>query len=165
MIGVLRTIVWCILRRLVHGPAMEADVTALRHQVTALQRQVVGRPKLTAWDRMFFAAICEINPRSLVSMLIVKPETVVRWHRVGFRLFWRMKCRYATGRPKIPVEIRTLIKEMSADNPLWGAPRIHGELLKLGIDVSQSTVAKYMVKRRGRRLKDGRLFFVTMPMA
>ena len=80
---------------------------------------------------------------------IVQPETVIRWHRTGFRLYWRWKSRTRGGRPKIPVEIRRLIREMSLANRLWGAPRIHGELLKLGIEVAQSTVAKYMA-RSGR---------------
>jgi hypothetical protein len=75
---------------------------------------------------------------------IVKPETVVAWHRRGFRLFWTWKSRHRTGRPGVPHDVRALIRDMSAANPLWGAPRIHGELLKLGISVSQSTVATYM---------------------
>jgi putative transposase len=77
----------------------------------------------------------------------VKPATVVAWHRRGFRLYWTWKCRRRGGRPRTPYEVRTLIRTMSAANPLWGAPRIHGELLKLGIDVSQTTVAKYMPRR------------------
>jgi hypothetical protein len=77
----------------------------------------------------------------------VQPETVIRWLRAGFRRYWRWKSRSRGGRPQIDVELRTLIRRMSTDNPLWGAPRIHGELLKLGFEVAQSTVAKYMVKR------------------
>jgi transposase InsO family protein len=80
--------------------------------------------------------------------VIVKPETVIRWHRAGFRLFWRWKSRSRSGRPKVPLEIRQLIRDMSLANPLWGVPRIHGELLKLGIDVGQTSVAKYMARRR-----------------
>ena len=76
----------------------------------------------------------------------MQPETVVRWHRAGFRLFWKHKSRGKAGRPRLPGEVRALIREISIANPLWGAPRIHGELLKLGIDVSQSTVATYMVR-------------------
>lgn len=158
MIDVLRTIVWCIFWRLVHGPATQADIAALRHQVLALHRQVPGRPKLTRWDRMFFAEIYRANPRSLLSIVIVKPDTVVRWHRAGFRLFWRMKCQSPVGSPRVPPELRLLIREMSTDNPLWGAPRIHGELLKLGIDISQSTVAKYMLKRQGPPSQTWRTF-------
>lgn len=148
MLHVLYTIIWCLLRRLVDGPATETDVAVLRHQVISLRRQVPGRPKLTPWDRMFFAELYRAKPRSFLNILIVKPETVVRWHRAGFRLFWRMKCLRGGGRPKLPTDTRELIRAMSKDNPLWRAPRIHGELLKLGIDVSQSTVAKYMVKRQ-----------------
>ena len=80
-------------------------------------------------------------------MLLVKPATVIQWHRQGFRLFWRWRSR--SGRPSVEREIRDLIRQMSSANPLWGAPRIHGELLKLGIEICQATVAKYMVRRRG----------------
>ncbi len=80
--------------------------------------------------------------------MIVKPETVIRWHRAGFRSFWRWKSRSRGGRPKVLLEIRQLIRAMSLANPLWGAPRIHGELLKLGIDVGQTSVAKYMARHR-----------------
>ncbi|MBT7249065.1 MAG: transposase [Rhodospirillaceae bacterium] len=149
MFDVLRTIVWCFIRRLIFGPATEDELLILRHQVIALQRQLDRPLKLSAWDRLFFTTIYKVNPRALLSMLIVKPDTVVRWHRAGFRLFWRIKCRRGVGRLKVPTEIRRLIREMSRANPLWGAPRIHGELLKLGINISQSTVAKYTVKRRG----------------
>ena len=87
----------------------------------------------------------------LNAVSIVQPETVIRWHRTGFRLYWHWKSRFRGGRPKVPVEIRRLIREMSLANRLWGAPRIHGELLKLGIEVAQSTVAKYMARNgRGR---------------
>src|ERR1700730_13159643 len=83
------------------------------------------------------------------ALTIVKPDTVIRWHRAAFRLYWRLKSRHRCGRPTVPLEIRRLIREMSIANPFWGAPRIHGELLKLGIDVGQTSVAKYMVRRRG----------------
>jgi putative transposase len=82
------------------------------------------------------------------ALVIVKPETVIAWHRRGFRLFWTWKSRRRTGRPTVPRDVRTLIRTMSDANPLWGAPRIHGELLKLGIEVGQASVAKYMVRRR-----------------
>ena len=149
MLNVLRTILWCLFRRLVRGPATETDLIALRHQVLSLQRQLKIRPKLTPWDRPLFVELYKVNPLSVRLILIVKPDTVVRWHRTGFRLFWRMKSRRGVGRPKISAETRALIREMSKANVLWGAPRIHGGLLKLGIDVSQSTVAKYMAKRAG----------------
>ena len=82
------------------------------------------------------------------ALVIVKPETVIRWHRAGFRLFWRWKSRSRGGRPRVPLEIRQLVREMSLANPLWGAPRIHGELLKLGIEIGQTSVAKYMARMR-----------------
>jgi transposase InsO family protein len=87
-----------------------------------------------------------LAPNVLSALAIVKPETVIGWHRAGFRLYWRWKSRSPTGRPKLPQDIRKLIRDISLANPLWGAPRIHGELLKLGIDVSQTTVAKYMAR-------------------
>jgi transposase InsO family protein len=89
-----------------------------------------------------------IAPNVLNALVIVKPETVIGWHRAGFRLFWKWKSRSRSGRPKVPLEIRQLILDMSLANPLWGAPRIHGELLKLGIEIGQTSVAKYMARRR-----------------
>jgi hypothetical protein len=82
-----------------------------------------------------------------MSLVIVKPDTVVRWHRQGWRLYWRWKSRRKKGRPQVDAETRQLVRRMARENPLWGAPRIHGELLKLGFDVAESTVAKYMPKR------------------
>jgi transposase InsO family protein len=99
-------------------------------------------------DRLVFAALCGLAPSVLAALQIVKPDTVIRWHRAGFRAYWRWKSRSRGGRPRTPAEVRQLIREMSIANPLWGAPRIHGELLKLGIDVGPTTVAKYMAKRR-----------------
>ena len=87
----------------------------------------------------------------LEAAVVFKPETLVRWHRSGFRLYWRWKSRRRVGRPVVPADIRDLIRTISRDNPLWGAPRIHGELLKLGIDIAQSTVAKYMSRRHRPR--------------
>src|SRR5439155_2123989 len=84
-----------------------------------------------------------------------RPETLVRWHRAGFRRYWRWKSRSLGGRSRIAADLRALIRQMSAENPLWGAPRIHGELLKLGFEVAQSSVAKYMVKRCAPRPRDG----------
>ena len=89
------------------------------------------------------------NGSTFTLVAVVRPDIIIRWHRAGFRLYWRWKSRSHGGRPKVLLEIRRLLREMSLANPLWGAPRIHGELLKLGIEVAQSTVAKYMA-RRGR---------------
>lgn len=97
---------------------------------------------------MVFAGLYRLAPSVLDALQIVKPETVIRWHRAGFRAYWRWKSRSRGGRPRTATEIRQLIHQMSIANPLWGAPRIHGELLKLGIEVGQTTVAQYMAKRR-----------------
>jgi hypothetical protein len=99
-----------------------------------------------------FVGLYRLAPSTVNALTIVKPETVVRWHRAGFRSYWRWKSRSRSGRPTVAVEIRRLIREMSISNPLWGAPRIHGELLKLGIEIGQTSVAKYMVRRRQRSL-------------
>jgi hypothetical protein len=105
------------------------------------------QPRLFTLDRLLWVWLYRLWPRCLDTIVLVKPATVVQWHRQGFRLFWRWRSR--SGRPSVDREIRTLIREMSSANPLWGAPRIHGELLKLGIEISQATVAKYLVRRRG----------------
>ncbi len=97
-------------------------------------------------------------PSILQVLTIIRPETLVRWHRAGFRCYWRWKSRPQGGRPRIDTELRVLIRRMSAENPLWGAPRIHGELLKLGFEVAQSSVARYMVKRRGPPSQGWRTF-------
>jgi hypothetical protein len=99
-------------------------------------------------DRLIFAGLYRLAPMVLGALAIVKPETVIKWHRAGFRSYWRWKSRRRGGRPTVAPEIRRLIREMSIANSLWGAPRIHGELLKLGIDIGQTSVAKYMAKRR-----------------
>jgi transposase InsO family protein len=96
-----------------------------------------------------FTGLFRLSPNVLDALKILKPETVIRWHRMGFRSYWRWKSSRGSGRPTVPLEIRQLIREMSIANPLWGAPRIHGELLKLGVDIGQTSVAKYMARRRG----------------
>ncbi len=121
---------------------------ALRHQLEVLQRNA-KRPRLRPPDRAFWAVLSRIFPGWRVHLSIVQPETVIRWHRAGWQLFWRRKSNPGRGRPKVSVEIRTLIRRMSLENPLWGAPRIHGELLKLGYDICESTIAKYIVRRPG----------------
>ena len=108
-----------------------------------------GRVRLTNNDRWFFIQLYRWFPSTLKVLTIIQPETLVRWHRAGFRCYWRWKSRPPGGRPQIDTELRVSIRWMSVENPLWGAPRIHGELLKLGFEVAQSSVAKYMVKRRG----------------
>ena len=127
---------------------LEAEITMLRHQLNVLRRQTSTRPRLTTADRLLFVWLCRLFPSLKSAIAIVQPDTVLRWHRSGFRLYWRWKSRSRGGRPKVPFEIRSLIRRMSEENPLWGAPRLHGELLKLGIEIAQSTVAKYMARRR-----------------
>jgi transposase InsO family protein len=100
-------------------------------------------------DRLIFLGLYRLAPNTIKTLTIVKPDTVIRWHRTGFRSYWRWKSRRRCGRPSAPLEIRWPIREMSIANPLWGAPRIHGELLKLGIEIGQTSVAKYMARRRG----------------
>ena len=128
---------------------LEAENAALRHQLTVLQRKVRGRVQFTNDDRLFLIQLYRWFPSILKAITIIRPETLVRWHRAGFRRYWRWKSRSLGRRPQIDADLRALIRRISVDNPLWGAPRIHGELLKLGFEVAQSSVAKYMVKRRG----------------
>jgi transposase InsO family protein len=127
---------------------LEAENLALRHQVTVLRRSAPERLRLRGSDRFLFVWLYRLWPSVLGSIVIVQPETVVRSHRDGFKAFWRLKSRGTPGRPRVAKEIRDLTREVSRANPLGGAPRIHGELLKVGIDVAQSTVGKYMVKGR-----------------
>ncbi len=130
---------------------LEAEILVLRHQLNVLRRQAPSKPRLTVADRVIFVWLYRLFPSVLSAISVIAPETVIRWYRMGFRLYWRWKSRSRGGRPRMPAEIRRLIRDMSLANRLWGAPRIHGELLKLGIEVAQSTVAKYMAKSgRGR---------------
>ena len=128
--------------------ALQLEVLALRHQLQVLQRTRPRRLRLARTDRWLWVWLSHLWTGWRTALVIVKPETVIAWHRRGFRLFWPWKSRRRTGRPTVPRDVRTLIRTMSAANPLWGAPRIHGELLKLGIEVCQATVAKYMVRDR-----------------
>lgn len=148
MLAILQSIIWCLFRRVVVRSSLETDLIALRLQVSVLQCQATHRPKPKRWNRLLFVAMYRIQPHILRLISIVQSETIVRWHRTGFRFYWEHKPRSQTGRPRVGAEVRALIKEISIANPLWGAPRIHGELLKLDIDVSHSTVAKYMVRGR-----------------
>jgi transposase InsO family protein len=128
--------------------ALQLEILALRHQLGVLQRSV-KRPKLTSADRFLWAWLCAVWSDWQSSVFIVKAATVIGWHRKGFRLFWAWKVRHGKpGRPAVPKEVRALIRTMSRENPLWGAPRIHGELLKLGIDIGETSVSKYLVRGR-----------------
>jgi hypothetical protein len=123
---------------------LEAENAALRHQLIVLRRKVQGRVQLTNNDRWFLIQLYRWFPSILQAVTIVRPETLVGWHRAGFRRYWRWKSRCQGGRPQIDADLRELIRRMSRENPLWGAPRIHGELLKLGFAVAQSSVANGM---------------------
>src|SRR3984893_9490605 len=127
---------------------LEAEIVFLRHQLNVLRPRLPTKPRLTLADRLLFVLLYRLVPSLLAAAVIVQPDTIVRWHRAGFRSYWRWKSRSCGGRPKVAAEVRSLIRRMSLENSLWGAPRIHSELLKLGIEVAQSTVAKYMAKRR-----------------
>ena len=127
--------------------ALQLEIVALRHQIQALRRSQPGRVRLGAADRLFWTWLRRLWSGWRSALVIVKPETVIAWHRQGFRLYWKWKSRRGqSGRPELGKEIRQLIRTMSLANPLWGAPRIHGELAKLGVVVSQASVAKYRVR-------------------
>jgi hypothetical protein len=128
--------------------ALHLEILTLRHQLAVVQRSV-RKPKLKPADRLFWAGLCELWSDWRSALVIVKPETVIGWHRKGFPLYWTWKVRHGRiGRPSVSMEVRDLIRKMSRENPLWGAPRIHGELLKLGIEVGETSVSKYMVHHR-----------------
>jgi hypothetical protein len=129
---------------------LQAENLVLRHQLNILRRQSPGRARLNSADRLAFVWLYRLCPAIAHVITIVRPATLIRWHRGGFKTFWRWKSRSRGGRPAVPKEVRELIRDMSRANWLWGAPRIYGELLKLGIEVSESTVAKYMVRRPRR---------------
>jgi len=128
--------------------SLEVEILMLRHQLNVLRRKSPKRSTFSKFDRLIFAGLYGLAPNVLSALAIVRPETVVGWHRAGFRLYWRWKSRSPGGRPRLSVDIRKLIRDISFANPLWGTPRIHGELLKLGIDFGQTTVAKYMARNR-----------------
>jgi hypothetical protein len=145
---ILKLIWWTVIGLFRSRSSLEAEILTLRHQLNVLRRKSPKRLAFSNFDRLIFAGLYRIAPRIVNALVIIEPETVIRWHRAGFRLFWRWKSRCRGGRPKVSLEIRQLIRAMSLANPLWGAPRIHGELLKLGIDVGQTSVAKYMARHR-----------------
>jgi len=143
MLTLLSALASLLSLRLRSRASLELELVALRHQVTVLRRQHPGRPQLFAADRLLWVWLYRTWLKVLDAMVLVKPATVIDWHRKGFRLYWRRPSRHL-GRPGINCEVRDLIRQMSTANPLWGAPRIHGELLKLGIEVSQATVGRYL---------------------
>ena len=128
--------------------ALELENLALRQQISVLQRSAAKRPRLTSGDRLLWICLSRLWRGWRSALAVIKPETVVAWHRAGFRLFWTWKVRRGQpGRPVISRDVRDLIRKMCRENPTWGAPRIHGELLKLGIRIAESSVSKYVVRR------------------
>jgi hypothetical protein len=128
MIAFLSLLLHVVVSPLRTKARLEAEIILLRHQLNVLRRRVPSTPTLTVADRLVFVWLYRLFPSVLNAVMIVQPKTVIRWHRTGFRLYWRWKSRSRGGRPRIPGEIRRLIREMSLANRLWGAPRIHGEL-------------------------------------
>jgi putative transposase len=148
MATMLTLILTGLLRGVRTQHALVLENLALRHQLAVLQRNA-PRPRLRPPDRLFWVLLARLWHGWAEAILLVKPETVIRWQRTGFRLFWTWKSRRpGPGRPAVAPEVRALIRTMARANPLWGAPRIHGELQKLGLEISQATVSKYLVRRR-----------------
>jgi transposase InsO family protein len=158
MIALIRFVLAVLASPFKSKSRLEAENAVLRHQLIVLRRKLKGRARLTNNDRCFFVWMYRWFATILKVVTIVQPETLVRWHRAGFRRHWRWESRSRGGRPQVELELRTLIRQMSVENQLWGAPRIHGELLKLGFSVAQSSVAKYMVKRCGPPSQGWRTF-------
>jgi hypothetical protein len=145
--------------------ALEAEVLVLKQQIIVLRRGKPGRLSFLTVDKIILGWAYRLLPSAHVALAIVKPDTVIRWHRAGFRLFWRWKSRRGLGRPAVPAEIRQLIREMSVANPLWGAPRIHGELLRLGIDMGKPALPSIWCAGETRHRRAGRRSCAIMPMA
>lgn len=145
MITILSALASLLSLRVRRRTSLELEVVALRHQVAVLRRQRPGRLRLFSTDRLPWVWLYRIWAQALNAIVLVKPATVIQWHRRGARLNWRWRSRSRRlGRPRMSTETRDLFRQMSLANPLWGAPRIHGEMLKLGIEVSQATVRRYM---------------------
>jgi hypothetical protein len=128
---------------------LEVENLFFRHQLNIALQRTPQRLRLRASDRALLVWMTWLWPSLLRLSRVVQPNTILRWHRAGFRAYWRWKSRGRPGRPKVGRELRELIQRMSKENPSWGAPRIHGELLKLGFEIAESTVSKYMTRRRG----------------
>src|SRR6201990_864154 len=141
MIGLLCFVLTVLASPFKSKLRLQAENAVLRHQLNVVGRRLPGRVRPTNHDRLFLIQLYRWFPSILQVLTIIRPETLVRWHRAGFRHYWRWKSRRRGGRPQIDTELRVLIRRMGVENPLWGAPRIHGELLKLGFQVAQSSVA------------------------
>ena len=137
---------------------LEVENLFLRHQLNIALRRAPHRLRLRGSDRALLVWMTRLWPILLGLSRVVQPDTILRWHRAGFRAYWRWKSHGRSGRPRVGRELRELIRRMSKENPLWGAPRIHGELLKLGFAIAESTVSKYMVGHRGPPSQTWRTF-------
>ena len=146
MFSILHTLAGFVADLVKSRSRLEAENVLLRHQLNVALRKAPARLRLRGCDRAILVWLVRLWPNLLGAVQVVKPETVLHWHRAGFRAFWRWKSKNRAGRPKINRDLRDLIQRMSRENPLWGAPRIHGELLMLGIEVARSTVSKYMIR-------------------
>jgi hypothetical protein len=149
MLDLCKLIFGAVIDLLRSRATLEEEILVLRQQINVLRRTNAKRLSFNSVDKLILVGVCRLFPKVYDALAIVRPDTVIRWHRAGFRSYWRWKSRCCCGRPIVSLQIRRLIREMSIANPLWGAPRIHGELLKLGIDIGQTSVAKYMARRRG----------------
>jgi transposase InsO family protein len=158
MIALIRLVLGLLAAPFRSKLSLEVENAALRQQLIVLRRKLRGRVRLSNGDRLFFVWLYRLFPSITRAILIIRPDTLVRWHRVGFRRYWRWKSCRRVGRPRIDRDLRALIRRMSVEDVLWGAPRIHGELLKLGFEVAQSTVARYMVKPHGPPSQTWRTF-------
>ena len=148
MFAILRALGMFVVDLLKSRCRLEAENVFLRHQLNVALRRALSLFRLRGSDRALLIWLTRLWPGLLGMAQVVKPETILRWHRAGFKGFWRWKSRSRAGRPKIDRGLRDLMQRMSRENPLWGAVRIHGELLMLGFEVAQSTVSKYMVRVR-----------------
>ena len=137
---------------------LEVENPFLRHQLNIALRRAPQHLRLRGGERALLVWMTRLWPCLLGLARVVQPDTILRWHRAGFRAYWRWKSQGRVGRPRIERELRDLIRRMSKENPLWGAPRIHGELLKLGFEVAESTVSKYIIRRRGTPSQNWRTF-------
>ena len=137
---------------------LEVENLFLRHQLNIALRRAPRRLRLHGSDRAVLVWLTRLWPSLIGLARVVQPDTILRWHRSGFRAYWRWKSRDQPGRPRVSRELRDLVRQMSKDNPLWGAPRIHGELLKLGFELAELTVSKYMTKHQGPPSQTWRTF-------
>ena len=148
MLSILRLLATFVADLFKSRRRLEAEMLCLRHQLNIALRRRPGRLPLRGSDRALLVWMTRLWPSLLGMVQVVEPATILRWHRAGFRNYWRWESRERAGRPRIDRDLRDLIRRMSRENPLWGAPRIHGELLKLGFELAESTVSKYMIRRR-----------------